>query len=142
MGVFQVRLAPIALAAVVALTAFSPSSAWAGPRANGTHAIRASVPMACWVRVNEAVVAETGRSGSVVEACNTPSGFTLTASYRQLVPNERAELTYGNQQFLLSPSGDQVLRSRAGATVRTVPYQFGNVQLDAPLVLSIVIQPI
>jgi hypothetical protein len=130
------------LAALLALAAFVPSTLLANPQAGGSHKIRARVPMACWVQIDAAIVAQTGNTGSIVEACNTPSGFTLTASYRPLGPNERAEFTYGNQQFVLSPSGQQVLRSRADATVRTVPYQFGTVQVEGPLVLSIIIQPI
>lgn len=142
MVLFKKSLKPASLATLLALATLAPTNSSGNPQAGGSHKIRASVPMACWVQIDAAVVAQTGRTGNIVEACNTPSGFTLTASYRPLGPNERAEFTYGNQQFVLSPSGQQILRAREGATVRTVPYQFGTVQVDEPLVLSIVIQPI
>ncbi|QBQ47556.1 hypothetical protein [Brevundimonas naejangsanensis] len=41
----------------------APQVASAGPRAGGSYQLRATVPVACWVRPNTALMAETGRMG-------------------------------------------------------------------------------
>jgi hypothetical protein len=42
----------------------------------------------------------------------------------------------------LASGGQQILRRSNMATIRTVAYRFDDVQLDAPLVLALTIQPI
>ena len=86
--------------------------------------------------------ASAGLAGSVVEACNSPGGFTVSASYRPLKSNETASLNYGGRLINLTPSGEQELRRSNMATIRTVDYRFEEVELDEPLILSLVIQPI
>lgn len=111
-------------------------------QASGTYRIRARVPVACWVRPDATVLASNGGSGSVVEACNSPGGFTVSATYRTLKTSERANLFYGDRQFELSPTGGQVLRRSSMATIKRIAYRFGEVTLDEPLVLALTIQPI
>ncbi len=111
-------------------------------QAGGTYRLSASVPVACWVRPSGTVLASAGMSGSVVEACNSPGGFTVSASYRPLKANEMASLNYGGHLINLTPSGEQELRRSSMATIRNVDYRFEAVELDAPLILSLIIQPI
>lgn len=111
-------------------------------QAGGTYRLTARVPVACWVRPEAAVTAGEGSSGAVVEACNNPGGFTITASYRPLKSTEKAELVYDNRPFELAKSGQQLLRRSSMATIKRVDYRFGAVELDEPLVLSLTIQPI
>ena len=49
-------------------------------------------------------------SGEVVEACNSPGGFTVSAQYRPLSPTEKATMFYGDRILDLDKSGGQVLR--------------------------------
>ncbi|AYG95359.1 hypothetical protein D8I30_09355 [Brevundimonas naejangsanensis] len=132
------------LAIAAGLTAMAaPQIAAAGPTAGGSYQLRATVPVACWVRPNETVMAESGRVGSVIEACNSPGGFTVSAQYRPLAESEKARITYGDRSLdLASSSGMLELRRSSMATIRTVDYRFDDVQLDAPLILALTIQPI
>jgi hypothetical protein len=114
----------------------------AGPSAGGTYRLRATVPVACWVKPTAPVMAETGRSGEVVEACNSPGGFTVSAQYRPLSPSEKATLFYGERTLDLDKSGGQVLRRSSMATIRSVSYRFDEVELEQPLILALTIQPI
>ncbi len=107
-----------------------------------TYRVTATVPMACWVRPDTSLIAQDGGGGAVVEACNNPGGFTVTANYRPLKTTEKAEITYDDRQFDLSKSGAQVLRRSSMATIKRVNYRFGLVQIDEPLILSLTIQPI
>lgn len=111
-------------------------------QAGSTYRLTAQVPVACWVRPSGALLANPGISGSVVEACNSPGGFTVSAQYRSLGQSEKASLRYAGQTIDLSKSGEQVLRRSSIATIRTVDYQFEQVELSEPLVLSLTIQPI
>lgn len=110
--------------------------------ASNTFRVRASVPMACWVRPDRNLIAETGLSGEVVEACNNPGGFTVTANYRPLEASEKAEFFYDNQAVVLGSGGMQRLRYSPEATVKRVNYRFGEIAVNSPLTLSLVIQPI
>lgn len=132
------------LAAVaIAVTAFaSPQIASAGPKAGGSYQLRAVVPVACWVRPDATVVAETGRTGSVIEACNSPGGFTVSAAYRPLKQTEKARMTYGERSLNLTKSGNLELRRSNMAAIRTIAYRFDDVQLEEPLILALTIQPI
>lgn len=133
------------LSLVGAATVLVAGSAAAQPgssQASGTYRLRATVPVACWVRPSSTVLAGAGLAGSVVEACNSPGGFTVSASYRPLKSNETASLNYGGRLISLTPSGEQELRRSSMATIRTVDYRFEEVELDEPLILSLVIQPI
>ncbi|MGV9010526.1 hypothetical protein [Brevundimonas sp.] len=119
------------------------NAASAGESQSGTtYRLRATVPVACWVRPQGSVLAGSGRTGAVVEACNSPGGFTVSASYRQLKDTEKAVMTYGDRMIDLSKTGEQMLRRSNMATIRTVDYSFGQVDLDEPLILSLTIQPI
>ena len=125
-----------------AIVLMCAGSAVAEGQADGTYRVRASVPVACWVRPTGTLLAGTGRGGSVVEACNSPGGFTVSASYRPLGLTEKAHMLYGDSKLDLAKSGQQVLRHSNIATIRTVDYRFEEVTLDAPLVLFLTIQPI
>lgn len=128
-----------------AITIIHSGIAPAGPaqaQAGATYRVTARVPVACWVRADTAVMASEGSSGSVVEACNNPGGFTITASYRTLKATEKAQLVYDNQAVDLAKSGAQLLRQSSMAVIKRVNYRFQSVELDEPLVLSLTIQPI
>lgn len=120
----------------------APHVAAAGPTAGNSYQLRATVPIACWVRSDATVMAETGRAGSVIEACNSPGGFTVSAQYRPLSDTETARITYGDRALSLAKTGMLELRRSNMATIRTVAYRFEDVQLDQPLVLALTIQPI
>lgn len=130
-----------AAAALAASLAFA-QAAQAGPTGSHTFRVTATVPVACWVRPANPVLAEAGRSGQVVEACNSPGGFTVSAQYRPLMATEKARLIYGDRALELSKSGDQMLRRSSMATIRTVDYRFDEVELEQPLILALTIQPI
>ena len=131
------------LAIAAALTALlAPQIASAGPTGGHTYRLRATVPVACWVRPTGTVMAENGRMGSVVEACNSPGGFTVSAQYRPLSLTEKAVMFYGDRMFDLDKSGGQILRRSSIATIRSVSYRFDEVELDQPLILALTIQPI
>lgn len=136
------RLLPLLGAATVFLASGASAQPGGDGQAGGTYRLSATVPVACWVRPASTVLASAGLSGSVVEACNSPGGFTVSASYRPLKANEMASLTYGDRLIQLTPSGQQELRRSNMATIRTVDYRFEDVELDEPLILSLVIQPI
>ncbi len=131
----------IALASVAAVLTAAPAKAEDAQGAV-TFQVRATVPMACWVKPADAVVAGDGAAGTVVEACNSAGGFSVWASYRPLQFNESATLSYDGHQVELSKAGQQLLRHSASAAIRTVSFSFGKVELAAPLVLALTIQPI
>lgn len=128
--------------AIAAATLLASTPAAADGVASGTYQLQATVPVACWVRAETPVVAESGAAGSVVEACNSPGGFSVSANYRPLGVNETASIVYGGSAMPLSKGGLQLLRQSNLATIRSVNYQFANVDLQAPLVLSLTIQPL
>lgn len=136
----DLRTTAIAAAAVLSGVLFADAAA--AQSRSGTYRLRATVPVACWVRPTGAVLAGAGMGGSVVEACNSPGGFTISASYRTLSGKENAKLRYADRLIDLSKTGHQELRRSTMATIRTVNYQFAEVQLDEPLVLALTIQPI
>ena len=123
------RLLSIVAVATV-LTAGAAAAQTGMGQAGGTYRLRATVPVACWVRPTSTVLASAGLSGSVVEACNSPGGFTISATYRPLKANESASLNYGGRLINLLPSGEQELRRSNMATIRTVDYRFEQVELD------------
>jgi hypothetical protein len=131
----------LALAACAAAI-LAPQVAAAGPTAGHSYRLRATVPVACWVRPTGTVMAENGRAGSVVEACNSPGGFTVSAQYRPLAASEKAKIIYGDRSMNLSKSGMLELRRSNMATIRTVDYRFDEVELEQPLILALTIQPI
>ena len=130
-------------AATLGLGLFAAAApALAGSTAGGTYRLRATVPVACWVKPTSPVMAESGRSGEVVEACNSPGGFTVSAQYRPRSPTEKATMFYGDRILDLDKSGGQVLRRSSIATIRSVSYRFNEVELEQPLILALTIQPI
>ena len=131
------------LAIAAGLTAvLAPHAASAGPSSGYSYRLKATVPVSCWVRPSSTVMAENGRTGSVVEACNSPGGFTVSAQYRPLADSEKAKIIYGDRSLELAKTGTLELRRSNMATIRTVDYRFDDVQLDEPLILALTIQPI
>ena len=127
----------------VTITVSNPGQTSPGQsQAGGTYRVTATVPMACWVRAEAPVQAAEGATGAVIEACNNPGGFTVTAAYRPLDVNEQAELLYDDRTMNLGKGGSQLLRQSSMATIKRVAYRFGTVRLDQPLILSLTIQPI
>ncbi|MGH7028674.1 hypothetical protein [Brevundimonas sp.] len=135
------RRAFLAIAAGLAAV-LAPQMASAGPSAGYSYRLKATVPVSCWVRPSGTVMAETGRAGSVVEACNSPGGFTVSAQYRPLVGSEKAKIIYGDRSLNLAKDGMLELRRSSMATIRTVDYRFDEVELNEPLILALTIQPI
>lgn len=129
------------VAAVMGFAAL-PSMAQAKDTASHTFRIRARVPVSCWVQPDRTLEAVAGAAGAVVEACNNPGGYTVTAQYRPLAAGENARMIYNDRSVELSSSGQQLLRHSNIATIRSVSYQFEDVQLDQPLILALTIQPI
>ncbi|WP_292051151.1 MULTISPECIES: hypothetical protein [unclassified Brevundimonas] len=132
------------LAGLVAAAALmvAPGVVHAKDAGSQTFQVRARVPVSCWVRPDRDIVAGEGVSGSVIEACNNPGGYTITANYRQLGDGERAQMVYNNRPVELAKSGGQVLRRSNMATIKTVSYRFQNVTLEQPLTVFLTIQPI
>lgn len=139
MNVHIRRLCTIVTGAVALMSA---GHAAAEATSGSVYRVRATVPVACWVRSNGTILAGNGLGGSVVEACNSPGGFTVSAAYRPLTEAESTKMFYGGNRLDLSKSGTQVLARSAKATIRTVEYSFEDVTLSSPLVLFLTIQPI
>lgn len=129
------------LAAAIAAISL-PTMAEAKNSAGHSFRITAKVPVSCWVRPDRTVAAVPGATGRVVEACNNPGGYTVTANYRRLTNGESAQMIYNDQPVTLGAAGHQLLRQSTMATIRTVHYRFENVSVDEPLVLNLTIQPI
>jgi hypothetical protein len=131
-----------ALGVVASTLLAAASQAHAESSSTATYRLTATIPVACWVRPSTAVSAAPGAGGQVTEACNSPGGFTISASYRSLSVGERARLSYGDRVVDLAPNGFQELRRSSLATIQTVRYRFADVALDSPLILALTIQPI
>lgn len=131
-------LVSLAAAAIGAL----PGAVQAKDSGTQTFIVRARVPVSCWVRPDREIVAGEGVTGSVIEACNNPGGYTVTANYRPLAATEQAQMVYNNRRIELSKMGGQMLRRSNVATIRTVSYRFQNVKLEEPLTVFLTIQPI
>lgn len=116
--------------------------AFATPQANGTFRISASVPMACWVNHSVQADALGTAQGLVTEGCNNASGYMVSAFYRPLAQSESARLIYGDALVSLSASGTQEVHREYGPRIQQIAYRFEQVVLDAPLTLSLTIQPI
>lgn len=132
----------VVAAAAAATLLFAAGTACASNQAGATYRVQATVPVACWVRPAGPVVAENNAQGAVVEACNSPGGFTVSASYRALAPGETARLRYAGRRLDLAAGGQAILQRSGMAAIRTVDYQFEDVALEAPLVLALTIQPL
>ena len=127
----------LALAGALALPAAAQA---AGPTAG--YNLIARVPVACWVKPESGPVnSETGR-GRVIEACNSPGGFAVHASYRALDSDEGALFRYGDRAIELPRSGSVLLRRSSIARIRSVDYSFERKTLNAPVVMVLTIQPI
>lgn len=117
-----------------------PTAAAAGP--NAGYRLVARVPVACWVRPEGGPINSDTGSGRVVEACNSPGGFAVHASYRTLDGDEDALFHYGDRQIQLPHSGNVLLRRSGIAQIRSVDYRFEKTTLKAPVVMVLTIQPI
>lgn len=125
-----------------AAAALVSAPAMAGSQAAGTFQISATVPMACWVDHAVEADAMSPADGRVTEACNSASGYVVSAMYRPLDPSEHARLIYGDRMFDLSSAGEQEVHRAHGPRIQQVVYRFDEVRLEAPLTLSLTIQPI
>jgi hypothetical protein len=136
--------APLKLLGLVAAAAVMvPSAASAAGTGQGTFNLHATVPVACWVQTQrgDGLIDAAQPVGEVVEACNSARGYQVTAAYRPLGSGERATLRYAERVIRLPANGDAMLRRASIAQIRTVSYAFEDVQLQAPLVLALSIQP-
>lgn len=120
-----------------------PAIASATDMGRGTFNLSATVPVACWVQTQrgEGLIDAAQSTGEVVEACNSTRGYQVSAAYRPLNGGERATLRYADRVIRLPAGGDAMLRRASMAQIRTVSYAFEDVQLQAPLILALSIQP-
>lgn len=132
------KLKTTAKLAAIAAVLGMPAMAHAADR-SATFTIRATVPVSCWVKSTGPLLVQTGSTGDVVEGCNSPGGFVVSALYRPLKMTETANLVYGGKSILLDQSGSQEIGQSAMATIRTVAYRFDEVDVDEPLALTLVI---
>lgn len=128
------------LGCVAALLASTP--AVASQEAMGTFQVTATVPMACWVDHSIQADALGNSPGLVTEGCNNASGYMVSAQYRPLAQTESARLVYGNNTVNLSALGGQEVHREYGPRIQQIAYRFDQVSLEAPLTLSLTIQPI
>lgn len=141
MSAVSIKTLSLAAAALAGSLMLAPQ-AQAMDASSQTFTIRARVPVSCWVRPDREIQAGEGITGNVVEACNNPGGYTVTANYRPLSQGERAQMIYDNRPIQLSRNGGQILRRSNIATIKTVNYRFQNVALEQPLTVFLTIQPI
>lgn len=114
----------------------------ASEQGSGSFQVSATVPMACWVNQNVQNDGIDSADGMVTEGCNSASGYIVSAVYRPLMGSERARLVYGSSAFDLSTMGTQEVHRSYGPSVRQIAYHVDAISLDAPLTLSLTIQPI
>lgn len=142
MASFNIKVCRLALVALAASASLANASPVAAQEAGASYRLRAQVPVACWVSTNQPLLADEGQAGEVFEACNNPGGFVVSASYRPLAETEKVKFFYGDSVLDLSKQGEQTLRRSNMATIRKVQYRFEEVELNLPLTLDLVIQPI
>lgn len=132
----------VALALVMStLAAGSAAASTGASTGTGTFRITAMVAPSCSISSGGPVNIVQGESRSVTEACNISGGFTVSANYRQLGSQEKVSLWYGNEAFALSASGMHTLGQSPVATIRNMMLRFEDVQLDAPVVMTLTIAP-
>lgn len=132
----------VTLALVIsALAAGSASASTGSGSGTGTFRITAMVAPSCSINSGGPVNIVEGESRSVTEACNISGGFTVSANYRQLGSSEKVSLWYGNEAFALNASGMHILGQSPVATIRNMMLRFNDVQLDAPVVMTLTIAP-
>lgn len=135
------RRAFLAIAAGVTAMLVPCAVQAAASSGTGTFRISATVAPSCSINSGGPVNIVEGESRSVVEACNIAGGFTVSANYRQLESQERVSLWYGPNAFALSASGMHTLGQSPMATIRDMVLRFDDVQLNAPVVLTLTIAP-
>ena len=133
------RLARTARMAVAAAILFGSGPAMA---ASAGFTVSLRVPAACFVQTPSDIVVNDGgsASGTVVEACNS-GGYTVVANYRALGADEGAVLRYDGRTIPLSADGEVVVRVSNVATIKQVAYALQPTHLDAPLQISLNVQP-
>ena len=131
----------VAMALIISTLVASAGAAQAAGSSTGTFRISATVAPSCSINSGGPVNIVEGESRSVVEACNIAGGFTVSANYRQLENQERVSLWYGPDAFALNASGMHILRQSTMATIRDMVLRFDDVQLNAPVVLTLTIAP-
>lgn len=123
--------------------AIAATPAAAAQQGSGSFQVSATVPMACWV--NQTAQSDDGPSGIgglATEGCNSASGYVVSAVYRPLFQSESARFVYGNSAFDLSSLGTQEVHREYGPGIRQISYHVDAMVLEAPLALSLTIQPI
>ncbi|WP_144423594.1 hypothetical protein [Sphingopyxis sp. 113P3] len=120
----------------------STAAAAASEQATGTFQVTATVPMACWVNHSVYADALANAPGFVTEGCNNATGYLVSAQYRPLAQSESARLLYGDSRVELSALGTQEVHREYGPRIQQIAYRFEQVSLEAPLTLSLTIQPI
>lgn len=107
----------------------------------GSFAVRVVVPSYC--EINSDPVVLTGGSGfqtgSVMEMCNSPDGFQVVASYRELTPGENVQLNYAGYTRQLNPTGWTPVVNRIGAKFGVRPIGVQYAALEAPLAINLTI---
>ena len=114
----------------------------AAAQVSGSFRLSAQVPMACWISHDVTAEAASGAEGSVTEGCNSATGYAVFVDHRPLDTAESVRLRYGNRFANLTGSTVQEVNREHGPRVQKVTYGFSDVQLNAPLTLNMIIQPI
>lgn len=132
----------VVIALFIAALSVSGASAKSGSgTSSGTFRINATVAPSCSINYGSDLQIQQGISRSVVETCNIPGGFIVSANYRQLNQTEHVSLRYGGEVVILSPTGSQTLGYSTRASIRDVSMQFDDVKLDTPVALTLTIAP-
>lgn len=129
-----------ALAATVAALC-SGGSVMAQETAKGSFAVRVVVPSYCEINSDPLVL--TGgmgvETGSVMEVCNSPDGFQVVASYRELTPSENVQLNYAGFTRQLNQAGWTPVVNRMGAKFGIRPVRVQYAGLESPLSIDLTI---
>lgn len=131
----------IAFASAAGFAAMASSPAHADETARGSFQVSAVVPAYCEINADALYLdgADGHQVGNVFEACNTPDGFQVVASYRALEVAERVVVNYAGSVRQLGQAGYTTIANRSGAKLgnRVVSVDYSS--LAAPVSISLAI---
>lgn len=129
------------LASAAGIAAMASSPALADETARGSFQVRAVVPAYCEINADTLYLDGTdGRTvGNVFEACNTPDGFQVVASYRALEATERVVVNYAGSVRQLTSAGYTTVANRSGAKLGNRVVSVDYASLTAPVSISLAI---
>jgi hypothetical protein len=128
------------LSALAVVASFGLSAAaHADETGKGSFAVTAVVPAYCEINSDAFFLdgANGHQTGSVFEACNTPDGFQVAASYRELSPTEHIVFSYAGSSRVLNASGWTSIANRTGARLGTRFLGVDYSSLEAPVAINL-----